>query len=313
MFLSTSSQTNARVQRAFPSGAASEDARALIGTAPAPPDDRAPDRTSVIVIEIELSTPVAVAAVLDEAASQPESAHTFIKGLTADGAWQHVKDRRATGPYTHVAVEIMFLDHDAPVPRLQVERQIRWARGALGALADRPPTESMTSAAALARANAAFDLRASFEDHGVDVGVMVVAPEGKRFAGRLVWDVAYSAGFRWGDGDYFHWVPSPETDVSQGIGMGTTTGLSYFMPEWVDDLDDLEMSFNVARTFRPDAVFEVMLRAANYIAQRLGGTVLDRSGEPFDEAAARARVDAIVASIAAADLVPGSGLALQVF
>lgn len=73
------------------------------------------------------------------------------------------------------------------------------------------------------------------------------------------------------------------------------------------------MSFNVARTFRPDAVFEVMLRAANYIAQRLGGTVTDRYGEPFDEAAARARVDAIVASMAEADLVPGPGLALLVF
>lgn len=158
MFLSTASQTNARVQRAFPSGVASEDARALIGTAPAPPDDRAPDPTKMIVIAAEPSTPVTVAAVLDEAASQPESAYTFIKGLTADGAWQYVKDRRATGPYTRVAVEIMFLDHDAPVPRLQVERQIRWARGALGALAGRPPTESMTSAVALARANAAFIL-----------------------------------------------------------------------------------------------------------------------------------------------------------
>ena len=43
------------------------------------------------------------------------------------------------------------------------------------------------------------------------VGLGLTAPPAKKFAGRLVWDVAYSAGFNWGDGDYFHWVPSPNS------------------------------------------------------------------------------------------------------
>jgi hypothetical protein len=101
--------------------------------------------------------------------------------------------------------------------------------------------------------------------------------------------------------------------------MGTSTGASYFMPEWVAkndgsaDVEDLEMSFNVPRTWKPDAVFEVMVRAAKYMAKRLGGTLVSRDGKPFDEAFERARVTSIVKSMAAADLTPGSGLALQVF
>lgn len=38
------------------------------------------------------------------------------------------------------------------------------------------------------------------------------------------------------------WSSHPKTDVSQGIGMGTTTGLSYFMPEWLATDDGALMS-----------------------------------------------------------------------
>ena len=179
----------------------------------------------------------------------------------------------------------------------------------------------MTRTQALARATAAFQLRKQITDDDVGIGLAIVAPNGKKFAARLMWDVVYSAGFRWGDGDYFHWVPSPDTDVSQGIGMGgTSTEAGYFMPEWVArndgsaDVTDLEMSFNVARTREPSAVFDVMVRAANNMARRLGGTVVSvETGAPFDEKAVRAKLDSIVKAMTNARIKPGSSLALQVF
>jgi hypothetical protein len=319
LYISNTAETDARVQKAFPKGVASEDARATIGSAPPPPENDAPDPTADIVVEIELAPSAALAAVRAAVKPRPEGAATFVKGMLADGKWQYAEDQNATGPYTRVAVEISFIDIDAPVSEPLVERQITWARRALGHLGQRAPTVSMTSARALATATAAFKLKHTLTDDAIDVGVVIVAPKGKKFAGRLVWDVVYSAGFHWGDGDYFHWVPSPHTDVSQGIGMGTSTGASYFMPEWVAkndgsaDIDDLEMSFNVARTWKPEAVFDVMVRAAKYMARRLGGTLVGHDGKPFDEAAARARVSSIAQSMGAAGLVPGSGLALQVF
>lgn len=316
LYLTTASESAARVQRAFPDGVATEDVRSLIGSAPPPPSDRGPDPRSTIVVEVETSSPVDVAAIR-AATSGSGSKAPFIQGMLADGQWQYVADRGATGPYTRLAAAIEFVDVDAPAAQGQVERQISWARAALGDLGKQPATASMTAAQAYATATMALRLRKTLTD--VDAGIMIVAPAGKKFEGRQVWDVAYAAGFTWGDGDYFHWVPSADTDVGQGIGMGATSGLGYFLPEWITNNDEsadvagLEMSFSVPRTWKPEAVFDVMVRAATYMARRLGGTVVTRDGVPFDETSQRSRVTAIVKAMAAANLVPGAGLALRVF
>ena len=319
LYVTTAAETDERVRAVFPKGVASEDARARIGTAPPPPTDNDPDPSAAIVVALDLARPLDVATVRAAVTPPTGGVLCVVKGLTTGNAWQYVEDNGATGPYARVVVEISFVAIDAPESAADLDRAITWARNAFAKLDKRPPTISMTSAQAIAKAKAAFSVKQQLTDDVTDVGVVIVAPSGKKFSGRLVWDVVYSAGFRWGDGDYFHWVPSPDTDVSQGIGMGTSTGTSYFMPEWVAkndgsaDVDDLEMSFNVARTWQPDAVFGVMVRSADYMARRLGGTLMSPDGTPFDEAAARARVTSIVKSMSDAGLTPGASLALQVF
>jgi hypothetical protein len=320
LYIATASETDARVQKVFPKGVASEDARASIGTAPPPPaDDPAPDPSSDVVVAIDVPNTVDLATVRRAVDSRPKGSQSFVKALTTRGTWEYVDDRAATGPYNRVAITISFVDIDAPVPAADLDREIEWARTALSSLGKGAPAASMTRADAVAKASAAFKLKQTLTDEALDIGLVIVAPKGTKFPGRLVWDVAYSAGFRWGDGDYFHWVPSADTDVSQGIGMGTSTGSTYFMPEWVAkddgsaDVDDLEMSFNVARTWQPEAMFDVMVRASHYMAKRLGGTVVSDDGAPFDEARARAHVQSIVKAMSATGLTPGSGLALRVF
>lgn len=182
LYISNAGETDARVKKAFPNGVASEDARPQIGTAPPPPDDRAPDPRSDIVVEIESPSPVDLAAVLAAVKPRPEGILTFIKGMTADGEWQYVEDQNATGPYKRVAAQITFTDVDAPASQDHVERQIAWARAALGKLSKRPATVSMTSAEAFARATAAFDLKRTLTDEAIDVGVVVAAPKGKKLA-----------------------------------------------------------------------------------------------------------------------------------
>lgn len=320
LYLGTASETDARVQKVFPKGVASEDARASIGTAPSPPDDGpAPDPGSDVVVAIEVPDGVELATVRKALSPRPKGNQSFVKALTTTGKWEYVDDRTATGPYKRVAITVSFVDSDAPVPAADLDREIEWARTALASLGKIAPTVSMTRAEAVAKASAVFKLKQTLTDDALDVGLVIAAPKDKKFPGRLVWDVVYSAGFRWGDGDYFHWVPSPDTDVSQGIGMGTSTGSTYFMPEWVAkddgsaDVDDLEMSFNVARAWQPEAMFDVMVRASHYMAKRLGGTVVTQDGAPFDEASARTRVQSIAKTMSAAGLTPGSGLALRVF
>ena len=78
--------------------------------------------------------------------------------------------------------------------------------------------------------------------------------------------------------------------------MGTSTGTSYFLPESLDaddgsaDVEDLEMSFNAARCWEPTKIFDVMSRAATYLARRLGGTVMNKQESAFNSRAERSRV-----------------------
>lgn len=318
--LRTSGEADDRVRAAFPRGAATEDARGEIGTSPAPLESMVPDRASEWVGELVLTRPLDVAAIraaLPPAATDNASTH-FVKAQTTDGAWEYVEDDTARGPYVRVAVEVWILSVQEPVPRAELDLQIAWARAFLRKLEAREPIISMTRDQALAKAAAVVALRKQIPEDDINFGLVILPPEGKTFAGRLVWDVVYSAGFRWGDGDYFHWVPSPTTDFTQGISIATSTGATYFMPEWIArpegaDVDDLQLSFDVARCWEPAAVFEVMVRSAKYMARRLGGTLVTNDLTPFDEKAARAKLAVTIRTMTAAGIKPGSSLALQAF
>jgi hypothetical protein len=58
---------------------------------------------------------------------------------------------------------------------------------------------------------------------------------------------------------------------------------------------------------------EVLLGAAAYLRRRLGGAVVMLDGGPLDAAAVRARSSAVAAAMLAADVVPGTELAVSVF
>lgn len=319
MSLTTSGAMADQVRAAFPNGVASQDVRAEIGTAPAPPDGSEPDPTAEIVVSVDLSTPATMATLKTATVAPPTATLVIPRAMTSTNKWFFIDDPRATGPFTRIAISVSFIDVDKPESAADIDRAVAWSRAALAKLDPKPASVSMSTSDALARANAAFELLAEIADPQLDVGVRVGAAPGTRFPGRLVWDAVYSAGFTYGDGNYFHWVPSSTTDIGQGIGIGTSTGSSYFRPEWVAkndgtaDVEDLQMSFSIPRVASPEAVLDVMLRSARYFARRLGGTVTDPDGAPFDEAAARAKVASAVQRLKAAGLEPGRGLTLQVF
>jgi hypothetical protein len=321
LVLLTTAETNARVRAVFPNGVATEDARAAIGTAPAPVNGDAPEPASEWVAEITPPTPLPVerlrAALPADGGALPRH---WVKGrVVGSDQWLH-HDAPVPTRFDRVAVVVdLFESEDRAVTLDQYESEAALARALARSLQAPEPTFSLTAAQAAAKATRALAARKQYPPEAIDVGVVIQAPRGKRFPGRLVWDAVYSAGFFWGDGDYFHWVPSPETDVSQGISMGTSTGPGYFFPEWLvaqdgsGDVGDLEMSFNLARVRQPTAQFDVMARAARYLGRRLGGTVLGKDGKAFDPASARQAVAAIEAALISFGVEPGSGLALLIF
>ncbi len=322
LFLATADETKDRVRRVFPNGPATQDAREEVGTAPPPPDPLIPDGAQSFVSEINPAAPVGGAQA--RAALPPSEADRIerrVEGrLVGSDEWMSVEDEEAEGKnFSRLAVVVDLVAVDTPVDAARLSKEVAWAGAFAAKLGAPAPTSSMSPGDAVAKARAAMAARKKFSDEDLDVGVAIVAAKGKPFPGKLVWDAVYSAGFTWGDGDYFHWVPSEQTDVSQGIGMGTTSGSSYFLPESLAasdgraDVDDLEMSFNAARCREPTKMFDVMSRAATYLARRLGGTVTGKQGVAFDPKAERARVVAIEQSLTAAGITPGSTLAIAVF
>lgn len=70
---------------------------------------------------------------------------------------------------------------------------------------------------------------------------------------------------------------------------------------------------SIARCVQPTELVEVMLRAAGYLARRLGGELRGIDGEPFDADRARARIGSIERELVAGGAVPGTRLALLLF
>jgi len=318
----TSAEADARVAKAFPNGPATEDARAEIGTADPPLDRVGPDPQADWIAELAITKAIELATLRAAISSVPPAttmngSHS-IYGQTAAGAWEFAERDDATGPYRRIAVTSYIAMLGLPLSADELDAQIEFARALFAKLDKRPPVFSMTKQDVLAKGAALKKLTSTLAEDVRSVEIAVMPPQGKKLPARLVWDVVYSAGFRWGDGDYFHWRPSPSTDVSQGIKLDTTSEPGYFMPEWIDKpegrgLEDLHMSFDVLRTHQPEAVFEVMLRSARYMARRLGGTVVTVDHKPFDEKTTRARVVKLVNRLNAEGVTPGSNLALTLF
>jgi hypothetical protein len=321
LFVTTATESNERVRRVFPNGVASEDAGSEVGTAAPPPDDDVPDGTQSFVSEIVPPTPVSARQVRDALPALDASRiERWVKGLAGAGRWLDVHDGDAdAATFSRIAVIVDLVELHKPVDVPHLERETQWARALASKLGAPAPSFSMTPQQAAAKAMDATAARAKFSDDDVDIGVVIAAPKAKRFPGRQVWDAVYSVGFTWGDGDYFHWVPSDKTDVSQGISIGTSTGATYFLPESLlatdgsADVEVLELSFNAARCWQPTQVFDVMSRAATYLARRLGGAVTTKAGTAFDPHRERSKVVAFEKELLHYGVTPGSGLALSVF
>ena len=285
-----------RVHRAFPNGPATEDAGASVGTAPAPPPFEAPQKESEWIAELDLHGKTIGAVEIDAGAMK-------LRGrVDGKDQWAYPKDADARR-FDRLALTLDLVatrDEERPtaVPREGFAAAAASARSLaqrLGATAI--VDEPARAAARSERAIALLDALPKAEY----VTIVLVPKSGARFEAKAVWDAVYSAGFEWGDGDYFHWLPSVDTDVSQGIWIADHDD-GYFLPETLADVGELRLYFNVARVWEPTKVFEVMARAATYIASRLGAA-------SFDASAQRARVAKTEATMRSYGVVPGSKLA----
>jgi cell division protein ZipA len=151
------------------------------------------------------------------------------------------------------------------------EARLNQIAAATGVAAKRLGAGSSTARLqAKAGANRAERLEALKEElEDARATILLAAPEGATFDGKVIWDVMLCLGLRWGDMDEFHWEndeQSPGDDHLFSVFTGTAPG--YFLPEQIAagqlHVGNLVFEFSIPRSADPEVVVEGMLAAATY-------------------------------------------------
>jgi len=201
-------------------------------------------------------------------------------------------------------------EEDLTVERLQkylIELQKR-----LGAFSGRfhvTPRETPESAVKRSKT-----LRALQKELNSDV--IIVLRSNSRFRSDQFWNTLTDLGLKWGDGDLFHW-----TNYESGVGddnffsVWTSTEPGYFLPEDVANgtmnPEDLIFGFSIPRSPDPNNVFEIVVESVEYCQSKLGGTIVDENGSPFDKEKCRAKIRQIISKMNESGFDQGQGLILR--
>jgi cell division protein ZipA len=142
--------------------------------------------------------------------------------------------------------------------------------------------QSETIESAISKAKKLVQLNQEF-----NLDAVIVLQADIQFKGLEMWDALQSVGLRWGDGDLFHWGNNRDYGHDQHFSVWTTTEPGYFFPEEIKDgnmnPENIVFGFSIPRSADPKNIFEIMLNAVKYCQRRLGGQILDRKMQPFQE------------------------------
>lgn len=134
-------------------------------------------------------------------------------------------------------------------------------------------------------------------------------PDG--FDGKAVFDAMLSLGYDWGELDWFRWYFDPNTPL---VTVSTTTPPGYFLPEAASagTLRPLDLVLNSAllALSPPGGVaYDGLVTTAQYLRERLGGTLVGEDGTPLDVEGDRKTLATFEAKLTAIGLIPGSAAA----
>lgn len=151
----------------------------------------------------------------------------------------------------------------------------------------------------------------------VDVSLLVVAPGEAPFEARALAEALTELDLVLVDGDAYYWENAPETAGDPWLfRVDTATEDEVFSLEAIEaavTYDSLVFALDVARTAAPTEVAAAMLKAARYVATKLGGEVLDDEGNVLDDRVLLGRVEGMMARVREAGFTPGSDASLRLF
>jgi cell division protein ZipA len=146
--------------------------------------------------------------------------------------------------------------------------------------------------------------------------IIIVLQSNSRFRSDEFWNTLIDLGLKWGDGDLFHW-----TNYESGVGddnffsVWTSTEPGYFLPEDVAkgtmNLKDLIFGFSIPRSPDPINVFEIVIESVEHCQSRLGGSIVDENGTPFDKEKYETKIRKIMSKMNESGFEQGQGLILR--
>ncbi len=150
-----------------------------------------------------------------------------------------------------------------------------------------------------------------------DKGILIGLQSDNRFDGREVWDVLQSLGLNWGDGDLFHWNNNSDYASDQHFSVWTSTEPGYFLPEQIKSGNmnpaNLVFGFSIPRSADPMNVYRVLVNSVKYCQKRLGGEIINRNGEPFNEQLELMELAELIKQMNDNGIIPGSDNALMLY
>lgn len=153
--------------------------------------------------------------------------------------------------------------------------------------------------------------------HEMNNDAIIVLQSNIQFNGREVWDALQSVGLEWGDGDLFHWNNNKDYGHDRHFSVWTVTEPGYFLPEEIVNGNmnpqNLVFGFSVPRSADPENIFDAMLNAVKYCQKRLGGEILDKNLNPFNENRERNDLLEHLKRMESKGLKAGSDKALMMF
>lgn len=172
------------------------------------------------------------------------------------------------------------------------------------------PTEAIDSA--IIKAKKLVQLYQEFNRDAI-----IVLQSDAQYEGLEMWDVLERVGLTWGDGDIFHWSNSKDYGDNQHFSVWTATQPGYFLPEEIKDGNmnpkNLVFGFSIPRSADPKNIFDIMVNGVKYCQKRLGGSILDKNGQPFNETQEKQSLNEFLDKMKNKGITPGSDKALGIF
>eukprot|EP00128_Syssomonas_multiformis_P017874 Colp12_sorted_trinity150504_noHs@10201 len=142
-----------------------------------------------------------------------------------------------------------------------------------------------------------------------EIEILLKAPSGEHFDALTVYDTMLSLGLEYSPEEgTFAYHPEGSENPLPFFTVSTSTYPVEFNPVDYSQYkpQDLKFGFFFPYSIAPKIAFELSLRAAQYSQKRLGGELLDGSGDRLDIQEIRTRIDRLLEACKKLDLIPGT-------